>query len=50
MTTQIEVEDLHLHLGPRGAGIDALDGISLHGGEGDGSAWWGSLGRGSQPC
>lgn len=30
MTTQIEVEDLHLHLGSRGAGIDALDGISLH--------------------
>ncbi|MDU1064812.1 MAG: ABC transporter ATP-binding protein [Cutibacterium avidum] len=35
MTTQIEVEDLHLHLGPRGAGIDALDGISLHVGEGE---------------
>ena len=30
MTTQIDVEDLHLHLGSRGAGIDALDGISLH--------------------
>ena len=35
MTTQIEVEDLHLHLGSRGAGIDALDGISLHVGEGE---------------
>lgn len=35
MTTQIEVEDLHLHLGARGAGIDALDGISLHVGEGE---------------
>ena len=35
MTTQIEVEDLHLHLGPRGAGIDALDGTSLHVGEGE---------------
>lgn len=35
MTTQIDVEDLHLHLGSRGAGIDALDGISLHVGEGE---------------
>ncbi|MGK2308453.1 ABC transporter ATP-binding protein [Cutibacterium sp. V947] len=35
MTTQIEVEDLHLHLGPRGAGVDALGGVSLHIDEGE---------------
>ncbi|REB70766.1 ABC transporter ATP-binding protein [Cutibacterium namnetense] len=30
MTTQIEVEDLRLHLGSRKRGINALDGVSLH--------------------
>ncbi|MDO4412059.1 ABC transporter ATP-binding protein [Cutibacterium sp.] len=30
MISEIEVEDLHLHLGPRSSGIDALDGVSLH--------------------
>ncbi|WCC80950.1 ABC transporter ATP-binding protein [Cutibacterium equinum] len=35
MSTQIEVEDLHLHLGPHSGGIDALDGVSLHVDEGE---------------
>lgn len=34
MTAQIEVEDLHLHLGSSSGGTNALDGVSLHVNEG----------------
>ncbi|MSS45390.1 ABC transporter ATP-binding protein [Cutibacterium sp. WCA-380-WT-3A] len=35
MTTQIEVEDLHLRLGSAKRGTHALDGVSLHVGQGE---------------
>ena len=35
MTTQIEVEDLHLHLGSHSRGTNVLDSVSLHVDEGE---------------
>ncbi|GAE71303.1 oligopeptide transport ATP-binding protein OppF [Cutibacterium acnes JCM 18916] len=50
MTAQIEVEDLHLHLGSSSGGTNALDGVSLHVNEGQRLGLVGGSGAGKSTC